>query len=91
MAIVGKIIQVCMVVFGLIGFLWLGVGWVVGVIYLVVKSGKNKAGRNMKLWALMTFGGVGLLVAVFIVYFLTGLISALLGVKLLDLTIPSGI
>lgn len=86
MKIVSAVIGGIFLIASLIGFLWTIVGILPGLVLLIVgltSKEQNDRKRYFK-WTKICFGGLFLLMALMIVYFLISLISVLFGVSLLS-------
>lgn len=90
MQIVSTIINFVLIVAGITGFFWSMVGVPIGIVWLIMHLFANASGNklNKKIWAWITFGGVGVLIFVFTLYALGFIVTALFGINIFGSTVP---
>jgi hypothetical protein len=74
-------INIILSILGVVAFIWLMVGGLPGIVLLILALTQKDTDKKAKLfkWVKICFGGLGLLVVVFILYALMGLLGSLLG------------
>jgi hypothetical protein len=91
MQVVSAIIGAIFLIASLVGFLWMIVGILPGLVLLIVglaSKDQNDRKKYFK-WTKICFGGLFLLLAMVIIYFLISLVSTFFGVSLLS--VPPGL
>ena len=87
MDVIGAIVTFILVIATMVGMFWTFVGLPVGLVLFILKANKKNKLSQKKL-LLITFGGFGLLVGSFVLFFLLSLILGLFGVSLTQLSLP---
>lgn len=80
MQIFTTIINLILSVAGLIAFLWTMIGTPIGVVWLIVHLSQKNHKLDKKKWVIVTFGGMIVLLLVFVIYAIVALFTPLLSV-----------
>lgn len=87
MDVVGAILTFILTFASMIGMAWSAFGLPVGLVLLLLKA-FHKIDLNTKTILLITFGGIGLVIVSFGLFFFVSVIFSFFGVSLTNLSLP---
>ena len=87
MQIIGAIVSFILILASMVGLFWTMVGIPAGGVLFILKANK-KVNLTQKKILLIMFGGLGLLIGSFVLFFLLSVILGFLGISLTNLTLP---
>ena len=85
------IVNLLLGIMGIVAFLWLVIGLPAGGVWLLVNlTSKKKKSLNTKKWIIVTFGGMAMLLVVFILYMLSFLVIGMIASRNELQIVPEG-